>query len=104
MAKFRISGVWKNSENIITHYAFHTVNENLISRANKISKFEAINLLESTGNFATTWIWSYTQSKWNLGENVEVVNGSLGKYLRSNPNDVTTDNLAHLLDFNWIFI
>ena len=35
MTKYRISGVWKNSDNIITDYAFHTVNADSISRASK---------------------------------------------------------------------
>lgn len=103
MAKYRISGVWKNSDNVITHYAFHTVEVNSTSRASKKTKSEAIGLLETRGNSATTWIWNYKQSKWNIGEDVEVVNGQNGKYLRSNPNDTTTDNLAHLIDFDWIF-
>jgi hypothetical protein len=103
MATFRISGIWKNSNNVITHYAFHTVGENSISRANKVTKIEAIKLLEIQGNSATTWIWNYKQSFWTVGENVEVVNGPNGKYLRSNSNDKTTDNLGHLIDFDWIF-
>jgi len=102
MAKFRISGVWKNSDNVITHYAFHTVGESSISRATKKTKADAIRLLETSGNTATTWIWNYNTSGWSIGENVEVVNGQDGKYLRSNPNERKTDNLGHLIDFDWI--
>lgn len=103
MSKFRISGVWKNSDNVITHYAFHTIGEKTISRATKKTKSEAISLLETRGNSATTWIWNYKGAGWNIGEDVEVVNGSNGKYLRSNPNSTETDNLGHLIDFDWIF-
>jgi hypothetical protein len=103
MAKFRISGVWKNNNEVITHYAFHKVQENSTSRATKTTKSEAIRLLESSGNSAKTWVWNYNQAKWNIGEDVEVVNGSSGKYLRSDPNNKKTDNLAHLIDFDWIF-
>lgn len=102
MTKFRVSGVWKNNDNVITHYAFHTVGESFTSRASKKTKEEAIRLLETPSNSAATWIWSYGQSNWNIGENVEVVNRSTGKYLRSNPNDRTTDNLGHLIDYDWI--
>jgi hypothetical protein len=42
MANFRISGIWKNSDNVITHYAFHTVQENSISRASKTTKAAAV--------------------------------------------------------------
>lgn len=102
MAKYRISVVWKNSRNVITHYAFHTVGETSTSRASKKSKQDAVKLLEISGNSAVTWTWNYLSSNWKIGENVEVINGSNGKYLRSNPDNTETDNLAHLIDFDWI--
>lgn len=101
MAKYRISGIW-NVNNVITHYAFHTVNDTYVSSAIKKSKAEAVNLLEIQGNIAYTWVWNYIQCKWNVGEKIEVVNGNSGKYLRSNPDNKLTDNLAHLIDFDWI--
>ena len=101
MAKYRISGVWKDN-NVITHYAFHTVGEKTTSRASKISKKEAISLLETNGNVAVTIVWDYITASWKIGENVEVINGSNGKYLKSNPDNTTTDNLSHLIDFDWI--
>lgn len=102
MAIYRISGVWKDSNNVITHYAFHTVGEKSSTRAIKKSKAQAIELLETSGNSATTWIWNYEQAVWNNGENVQVVNGSSGKYLRSDRDNKLTDNLGHLIDFDWI--
>lgn len=102
MAVYRISGIWKNNSNVITHYAFHEVGANSISRAMKQSKAQAIALLESVGNSASTWIWNYDQARWNVGENVQVVNGGNGKFLRSNPDNELTDNLGHLIDFDWI--
>jgi len=102
MAKYRISGIWKNSDNVITAYAFHTVGETWTGRAVKKTKAQAITLLETTGNSATTWIWNYSTAEWNIGETVHVVNSSSGKYLRSNPDNKLTDNLGHLIDFDWI--
>lgn len=102
MALFRISGVWKDTDNVITNYAFHTVQENGISRATKKSKAEAVALLQIQGNAATTWMWNYAKAAWNVGENVQVVNSMNGKYLRSNPDNKLTDNLEHLIDFDWI--
>lgn len=102
MAIYRISGVWKDSNNVITHYAFHMVYETSVSRASKTSKAKAISILETYGNSATTWNWNYRSAKWDIGENVQVVNGSNGKYLRSDPDNKLTDNLAHLIDFDWI--
>ncbi|RZK22812.1 DUF3892 domain-containing protein [Pedobacter sp. SL55] len=102
MAQYKITGVWKNSNDVITHYAFHTVGESSTSRAVKKTKADAIALLEQTGNTAKTWVWNYTRGGWDIGETVTVVNGSNGKYLRSNPDNKVTDNLAHLIDFDWI--
>ena len=102
MATYRISGVWEDTNKVITHYAFHTVGETTISKAEKITKARAITLLETAGNTATTWIWNYTQAKWNIGERVQIINGANGKYLRSNPDNKLTDNLKHLIDYDWI--
>ncbi|MGV9004418.1 DUF3892 domain-containing protein [Flavobacterium sp.] len=102
MAKYRISGIWKNDDNVIIAYAFHTVAENAMGRAVKKTKAQAIALLEINSNSATTWIWNYSSAKWNVGETVTVVNGSSGNYLRSNPDNKLTDNLEHLIDFDWI--
>jgi hypothetical protein len=102
MAQYKISGVWKNAENVITHYAFHTVGEKSTSRTSKKSKAEAIALLEASGNSAITWMWNYKTAFWTDGEKVEVVKGINGKYLRSNKDNTLTDNLSHLIDFDWI--
>lgn len=102
MAKYRISGIWVDSNDVITHYAFHTVSEKSISRASKKSKIVAIKILETYGNSAVTWIWNYSSAKWKIGENVVVINGGNGKYLRTDPDSTKTDNLAHLIDFDWI--
>lgn len=101
MAKFKISGIWKDKNSVITHYAFHTVYDNSISRAIKTSKQDAVAKLDSFGNTAVTWVWNYGKSFWENGENVEVIDDKNGKYLRSNP-DTTRDNLAHLIDYDWI--
>lgn len=102
MASFRISGVWQDHEGVITHYAFHTVSEKSVSRAEKIAKKEAISLVENKSNSAVTWIWNYQNKKWAIGETVEVVGYGENKYLRTNSNDSEKDNLQHLIDFDWI--
>lgn len=102
MASYRISGVWKNANNVITDYAFHTIEGTTVSRAVKKSKAQAIASLEVASNSATTWLWDYTAAKWKIGEHVQVINGADGKYLRSNADNKLTDNLAHLIDFDWI--
>ena len=102
MPTFRISGVWKDANNVITHYAFHTVTATSATRQAKKTKNQAIELLETPGNNATTWLWNYSAARWDVGEPVHVVNGSNGKFLRSNHDNQTKDNLLHLINFDWI--
>ena len=99
MATYKISGVWKDSNSTITHYAIHLIVGNSSYRANKTSKADAVKLLSDHSNTAMTWVWNYRTASWNDGERVEVVNGS---YLRSNPDNKLTDNLAHLINYNWL--
>jgi hypothetical protein len=102
MAKYKISGVWKDVNNVITHYAFHAENINGTAKAVKTSKAQAISLLEMSENTAVTLVWNYSRAGWDVGEQVQVVNGPDGKFLRSNPDNTLTDNLGHLIDFDWI--
>ena len=102
MTMYRISGVWKDANKVITHYAFHQVTSDGVTRATKTTKARAIALLETVGNSATTWMWDYSASFWKTGEVVTVVGSGSGKYLRSNADNKLTDNLAHLINFDWI--
>ena len=102
MTKYRISGVWKNSNNEITHYAFHTVGKEITSRAYKKTKAQAIKLLETKGNSATTWVWNSYMGYWKIDEDVTVLQGDNGKYLQSNPKNTLSNNLAHLIDYDWL--
>lgn len=102
MAEYRISGVWKNANNVITHYAFHTEGPEHISRASKVTKARAIELLETKGNSAKTMMWNYKTCRWSMGEDVIIVGGQSGKYLRTEPDSRLTDNLSHLIDYDWV--
>jgi len=99
MAKFKISGVWKDSSGTITHYAFHTVNPTSVSRGTKTAKPEAVRILSIPNNEAVTWLWDYKSCFWKDGEKVEIVNGS---FLRSKPDGTVRDNLVHLIDYDWL--
>lgn len=100
MARYKISGVWKGANGVITHYAVHPVTPfGAITKASKISKTEVIALLEMQGNSAVVWQWSYDLARWVDGEDISVVRAGHLKYLRSNPDKQITDNLAHLIDF-----
>jgi hypothetical protein len=99
MANYKISGIWKDSNQVITHYAFHEIGEKSISRGVKTNKAEAVRILRQNDNNAVTWIWNYSTAFWKDGEKVTVVDDS---YLRSNPDNKLTDNLAHLIDYDWL--
>jgi hypothetical protein len=99
MAVFRISGIWKD-DSVITHYAIHEVlpNNGGITRSKKYTKTQAVALLSTAGNSATTWLWNYKNAFWQVGETVSVVAGS---YLRSNHDGQVSDNLGHLPNNDW---
>lgn len=104
MAAIKISGIWKDADGLITHYALHIVNTSYTTRAVKKSKSDSIKLLEKSDNTAYTWIWNYDSSRFVDGQKVEVINALTGKYLSTDSNYKLTDNLEHLIDFDWIKI
>jgi hypothetical protein len=99
MANFKISGVWKNTEGAITHYAIHRVDPTSIDRGRKTSKVDAVRLLSIPGHTAITWLWDYPGAYWKDGAKVEVVNG---QFLRTVHDGTVSDNLAHLIDYDWL--
>lgn len=98
MAKYKISGVWI-SDDVITHYALHTVTSNGTSRGVKTSKAAAVRVLSDPQNEAMTWLWNYTYARWNDGAKVTVVNDS---FLRTIHDGTVKDNLAHLINYDWL--
>jgi hypothetical protein len=98
MAQFRISGVWKDKDGAITHYAFHTITSDGTTRGVKTSKAAAIKIVDNPANEAITWLWNYQNASWKIGEKVTVIDNS---YLRSNPDNKLTDNLSHLINYDW---
>ncbi|TYZ12683.1 DUF3892 domain-containing protein [Hymenobacter lutimineralis] len=104
--KFRISGVWKDGNGGITHYAIHDVTDaekRNIDLAKKTAKAEAIKLVETAGNTVTTIVWNYVNPGWYATEDVHVVGTGTDKYLRSDPDKRLTDNLGHLPNYALIF-
>ncbi len=99
MAQYRISGIWKDSSGAITHYAIHEVKTDSLTRGVKTAKSDAVKLVDNTLNTATTYLWNYKTATWNIGEPVHAVEK---KFLRSNPDGKVSDNLAHLIDFDWL--
>ncbi|HAV54325.1 MAG TPA: hypothetical protein DCX41_05250 [Aequorivita sp.] len=103
MAEYRISGIWKDSNGVITDYAFHEIDTDTRYKAKKVSKSNAIARVENRANTVKTWVWNYRRANWVDGEDIHVSEGQNGKYLRSDPDNSLTDNLEHLIDFDWIY-
>lgn len=99
MATLKISGVWKDDQGTITHYGVHTVSNNGTTRMTKTTKADAVRLVNDPNNETYTWLWDYTTAFWKNGAKVEVVDSS---YLRSNHDGKVSDNLAHLINYNWV--
>jgi len=108
MAEYRISGVWKNDNGVITHYAVHERVRNaanngyIIRHALKRTKAQTVALLDGTGNTAKTYIWNYQTASWSAGADVVVVNGN-PKFLRTIHDGSVKDNLSHLPDYGYIW-
>ena len=73
MAQYKISGVWKDNDGVITHYAIHTMTDGKHFRGRKMLKADAVKLLDQPGNTAWTWMWNYSTSYWQNGAKIEVV-------------------------------
>jgi len=98
---FFISGVWKNSNDRITHVLLHTVtNDTYFNRGIKKSESEVVMVLKS-GKIIFTINWQYPD--WSLGANVMVVKDHNGEYLRTSPNTKTQDNLDNLIRMETIY-
>ncbi|GAA5097808.1 hypothetical protein GCM10023210_33210 [Chryseobacterium ginsengisoli] len=99
MAQYAISGVWKDTNGVITDYAVHLLTERNtpntfdVAKAEKYSKAEAIRLVNN--HYVRTAIWDYNRKLWSLGAEVSVVDN----YLRSDADSTVRDNLENLLNY-----
>ncbi|KQX10965.1 DUF3892 domain-containing protein [Flavobacterium sp. Root420] len=108
MAEYRISGIWKNSDGIITHYAVHLRTKNAdgksytIDKAVKMTKAAAVELLQKPSNTAKTYLWDYAAASWFAGGDVHVVAGNQS-FLRTTHDGTVRDNLLHLINYRYIY-
>lgn len=100
MKEYRISGFWRNEGGEITHYALHTVFNKAASLPMKKSKAEIIALIQAKVNVVKTRIWDYKKANWMVGQEVQIVDGAEGIYLRSNPDYALSNNLKHLINYS----
>ncbi|WP_312765326.1 DUF3892 domain-containing protein [Epilithonimonas sp.] len=107
MSEFRITGIWKNKDGVITHYAIHERTKNsdgsfTLGYAKKVEKDDAVDLLLLKGNSAKTYLWNYSTSSWLSGADVHVIEGE-PLYLRTEADSTEKDNLSHLINYGFIF-
>jgi hypothetical protein len=108
MAEYRISGIWKDSNNVITHYAVHlrTRNANndgcVIGYAVKMTKTATITLLQNQQNSAKTYLWNYITANWHAEADIHVVNEN-PPFLRTTHDGIVKNNLLHLIDYGYVY-
>ncbi|MCX2575070.1 DUF3892 domain-containing protein [Pedobacter sandarakinus] len=94
-AHYFITGVWKDTAGNITNLYIHNVNEgDSFDIGVKKSKYDVIALIEK-GYIFYTITWGYPT--WKLGAKVEVISRNSIKYLRSNADSTSKDNLDNLI-------
>lgn len=99
-ANYVISGVWKDSNDNITHVMLHPVDEgNTWDLGTKTSEASAIALIKR-GNVIRTIVWGYPG--WTIKSKVTYVQRSGTEYLRSEANATPKDNLDNLISMKAI--
>ncbi|RRJ92871.1 DUF3892 domain-containing protein [Flavobacterium macacae] len=99
-ANYLISGVWKDSNDNITHVMLHLVNDgDSWSMGEKTSEANAIALLKK-GNIIKTVVWGYPG--WSIKSKVTYIQRAGKEYLRSEANTTTKDNLDNLISMKAI--
>ena len=96
MALYFISGVWKNSNGVITHLNLHkTINNGQSFDAGVKTAENKVIALIALGNIIRTLRWSYPA--WSPEQDVRIINVGTSKYLRSVKDGVPTNNLDNLI-------
>ncbi|WP_017259519.1 DUF3892 domain-containing protein [Pedobacter arcticus] len=95
-----INGVWKDTQERITHVSLCKNNSSTFSGGVKKSESEVIRLIKA-GNLAHTLIWLYPD--WKIGAKVEVVSNNGREYLRTVANTTAIDNLDNCMDMKGFY-
>ena len=99
IARYFISGVWKDSAGVITHVFLHNVlaNEKDLDRGVKYNEASIIDFVEK-GGIIKTIVWNYTKALWTVGAVIIVVHEGGRKFLRTKGDGTVRDNLDNLLN------
>jgi len=81
----------------ITHLKIVPIVNNNVGTYSIQTREHVISLIESGNEF---WTLIFKNNQWNLGAKVEVVLTIHGKYLRTDKNNISEDNLENLPEFS----
>lgn len=97
MAKYYVTGVWKDANHVITHIQVNAPGTSGVLRPYaKWSVAQGVQFLSTSGNELSSATWNYTSANWKEGEKIIVVKQIL-KYLRTAPDNTVSDNLDNLI-------
>lgn len=92
-----INGVWKDANKVVTYVSLCKADSTSWYGGTKTSQAEVVRLIEA-GYVVYTKVWNYPN--WTNGARVDVVHTNGRKYLRTDPNATTKDNLDNSFDMN----
>lgn len=103
MAKYFVTGVFKDAKKVITHLALHQVGENNIFQVGKkTSVADAVSLIDS-GNQLSTIRWDYKDASWHHGAKIIVVKDGLTRFVKTVPDAQLIDNLDNMINLNSLY-
>ncbi len=99
---YYVLGVKKNQQGVITDLRIAPLNGNTLGQSITRTEMEVIQLMQNGHAFVTSE-WAYHNgSGWMRGADIQIVNGTHRKYLRSHKDGTPNDNLDNLLRFDWV--
>jgi hypothetical protein len=100
MAIYYVPAIWKDDNGVITHVITKLLSDGALSRGTRRTVAEAIQLI-SSGNQLYTARYLYNQ-KWRRAAPIHIVKEASRTFLRSNHDNVETDNLENMIPMYWL--
>lgn len=98
MTNYYVTAKSTNERGVITHLKVHQNNNGFLGSAQIWERSQVIDSIDAGFIFYTIYK-DRSSDKWNLGSQIHVVNGSYGRYLRTDRNNIPFDNLDSLPEF-----
>jgi hypothetical protein len=96
---YGVSAQRKDSNDVITAIKVHAFNpDTTVNPGREWAKSQGVSAIER-GSRMCTMLWDSGSSKWITQVAIRVVNGTYGKYLRTDADNTPKDNLGNLPSF-----